>query len=384
MSKYWNKMEIMRQGKRFLKNEKEKGNDGELFISQDRPAFFVNKDYYTVKTSSNYDFSDNERKSIADFYGNNYRIDRSNNTIMVSKNDLDRFLNTRCELLTLHTDKLIGSIVSLIIPLHINVPGIDNKILVDQGDRINFYKSDANVIVFACASFLILDSKMRGKGMGMALIQESLQILYDNGGLGAYFINKVSRCDNSLSLVSWYYPLNFDKLDACKYDYSRDYKSYFVNNLEGVGLDVKKVVEENARIAYDFYFNSMKGKKFYFSPSYEYWLKWLESFPTYILLEKSEIVGLFCFNSDNIRYPLHRVELMTGKLIICIGKQPETLKSSLFIAKSLYDMLTLYQVGDLNEKVLTSVFAQKSHKSYINFFNTRLLLSASDFHAPLF
>jgi len=381
MSKYWNKMEILRQGKQFLKNQEEKEKNKDLFISQNKPAFFVNKDYYKVKTSSLYIFSVSELQQLSDFYCKNYRIGKSNNTIMLYKNNIENLLNINCELLTIYEDKnLIGSIISIIVPLYINIKDINNTIRVEQSERSNFYKQNPKKnIIFACSSFLILGDKYRGKGLGMALIQESLQILYENGGLGAYFINTVSRCDNSIPLFSWYYPLNLQKLDACKFNYPKDYKTYF--NLEKIE-NIVKVDIKNSKQSYDFYFDYMKDKNIYFSPSYEYWQKWIESFPTYILFQNEKIIGLFSFNSNYIRYSSN--ELNMGILLICIGEQPITLKSALYASKNLFDIITLYETGELTKKILKNVFAQNSHKSYINFFNTRIKITSAEFYCPLF
>ena len=395
MSKYWNKMEILRQGKQFLRSQEEKKREDEkknkkeekkeLFISQERPAFFVNKDYYTVKSSSTYNYSEKELEEISQFYCRNYRIGKSNNTIILYQKEIAAFLSTKSELVTIYDkNSLIGTIISIIVPLCINIPELNNGITVKQTERCDFYKGDKEKhLTFACASFLILDSKYRGKGLGMALIQESLQILYDNGGLGAFFINTVSRCDNSIPLFSWYYPLNLAKLDSCNYTYPKEYKSYF-NLPDKDERDVERVIVKNSKEAYEFYFNYMKGKKFYFAPSYEYWLKWIESFPTFIVRSHSGITGMYSFNSNNIRYPLFRCEIMTGILLTCIGEQPSTLKSSLITAKKMFDILTIYEIGDLTKIILRGVFAQNSHKSYINFFNTRLKLEAGDFYSPLF
>jgi hypothetical protein len=380
MSKYWNKMEILRQGKQFLKSQENKIN--ELFISQERPAFFVNKDYYNVKTSSTYNYSDKELEEISQFYCRNYRIGKSNNTIYVSNGDLKRYLNVLSEILIIKIDNsLIGSIISFNIPVVINTD-LNAIFSIKSSERFEFFKSKDSLI-FGCSSFLILDGKYRGKGLGMALIQESLQILYEYGGLGAYFINTVSRCDNSIPLFSWYYPLNLEKLDSCNYNYPKEYRSYF-NLPDKDEKEVERVIVKNSKEAYEFYFNYMKGKKFYFAPSYEYWLKWIESFPTYIVRAHSGITGMYSFNSNNIRYPLFRCEIMTGILLTCIGEQPSTLKSSLITAKKMFDMLTIYETGDLTKNIFRGVFAQNSHKSYINFFNTRLKLEAGDFYSPLF
>ncbi len=367
MSKYWNNMEIFKKYKK---------NDNTLFLSQKRPAFFVKRDY-TVLTSSKYLYSDTELLKLSNFYSKKYKVG-SSNIQQISLTDLKRFLNLYMEILTISRDKeLTGSIISIYTPITIQTE-LD-KTTIQTSERFNKVKTEKS-IMFACASYLILDEKNRGKGLGMALIQESLQKLYDHGGLGAYFINSVSRCDNSIPLNVWYYPLNLEKLDECKYDYPRDYKSHFLKNMSG-DFNVIKVVQENSKFAYEFYFNWMSKKIFYFSPNYEYWQKWIISFPTYIVYSEENIIGLYSFDSCNIRYPINQQNILTGKLLFCLG---DVLKAVLSTAKNLFDILELYETGDLNERYLKSVFAQKAYKKHINFFNTRIALKSSDFFAPLF
>jgi hypothetical protein len=340
----------------------------------------VKKDY-EVKESSTYNFSDEELINISSFYCNNFRIGNGNNTIMVTVSDLKKFLSIGAVVLTIFKGgNLIGSIISTIIPLKIyQFNNEDNKILN--------YKKDNTTFGFGCTSSLILEASLRGKGLGMALIQESLQLLYHNVGLGAYFINTVSRCDNSIPLSSWTFPLNFDKLDKCKFDYRSDYKIYFAKMLEDEKIMIKKVDEcnNNVVLAHDFYFNQVKDKKLYFAPSLEYWEKWILCFSTYLVYDKEQtLTGIFSFNSRIIKYPTNRVELNTGSLILCIGSQPMVLKAALFTAKSLFDLAFLFEIGDINKEILNSIFAQKTHTSYINFFNMRIKLNKEDFFAPPF
>lgn len=386
MSRYWSKMEILKNSKKYIDEKGEKDGKDNLFISQNRPVFFANKEHYNLLTSSKHDYTDLELDEISDFYCTNFRIEKSNNTFKISKKDLQSYLNVLSELLIIKNQgKLFGSIISLHIPIMINTT-LNKEVSTKYSDRFEYFKSE-NSFVFGCASFLILDQEHRGKGYGMALIQESLQIMYDNGGLAAYFINSTSRCENSIPLYSWYYPLNFDKLDKCKFFYPRDYKSRFLNNLskfENPEHRIVKVENENIKTAYTFYMSTIKDKIFYFTPSYQYWERWISSFPTYLLYHCEKIVGMFSYNSYNVHFPSNKVELSKGNILICVGKQPETLQASLVKAKFSYDMLTFYEVGDLSKNLLNDIFAQKHGKSYINFFNTRLKINSLDFYCPLF
>lgn len=397
MSKFWNKMAILREAKKYNKNLNKKGEENEedeensLYISQDKPAFFVNKDYYNVKTSSRDKYSETEIAELSDFYNKNFRVGKSNNTNIVSEEELYKYLSLSSEMLTIRKDsKLLGCMISIYIPTHVNIQYKQSQVC--QCEKFDEMCSD-NSTVFGCASFLILDESYKGKGLGMALIQESLQSFYEQGGLGAYFVNTVSRCDNSIKFQTWYFPFSFSKLNRCKYNYPKDYTQYFIQKLEDIkkeNLEIRKVKEEirnvkaeNVRAAYDFYILQGKDKKFFFIPSFEYWHKWISCFPTYIVLKNNAIIGLFCFRDSAIKY-YNKNEIKVGLTLLCIGEQPYTLKCTLLKASELYDIINFYELADLNKALLSSILAQKGQIRYINFYNTRLNLQASEFYAPIF
>jgi GNAT superfamily N-acetyltransferase len=371
IGKNWGKMEI-------LKNKVE---SKDLFISQNRPSFFVNKDLYTVHTSSKEIFTDEFLEKLSNFYNTHHRIERSNDTIEMSKENFKEYMNIDAEILTIYKDKIIGSMISVLLPIKINTD-LNQNISIESSDRIKSIKNDDSLL-FACASFLILEKKYRGKGFGMALIQESLQILHDIGGLGAFFVNKVSRCVNSVPLYSWYFPLNLEKLDKHNFQYPRDFK-YLFKLEENKNYKIVKVNESNAKESLNFYLNHVKDKKMYFLPSLNYWKKWIISFPTYVLFLNGEISGLFSFRNNIIRYPTNRMKISFAWLITCVGKQPETLKASLLISKKLFDMVKIFELGDLNSEIISSVNAQKSDKNYINFFNTQIFLKSNEIYFPIF
>jgi len=363
-----------------LRNKKD--DNANLYISQERPAFFVNNSLYKTSTSSKKIFSDEDIKEISKFYCSNYKIGKSNVTHKISINDLKRFLNLDCELLTIRKDNLIGSMLSIYVPVTINLT-IDKTKLIETSERFDNMKSHDS-IMFACASYLILSRKYRGKGYGMALIQESLQVFYDYGGLTAYFINSVSRCINSIPLYSWIFPLNLSKLDRCNFNYPSNYKSLF-NLKNNLTYTTVKINRENSLQALNFYHKFMKDKKLYFSPSKKYWLKWVKTFPTYMVFNNDEIIGLYCFNHEINYYPINKEELLVGSLLLCVGQQPQTLKNALLESKKYYDLVKIYETGDMNKKILNTVNAIKTEPNvFINFFNNQLFLKSSDIYIPLF
>ena len=342
MSKYWNKMEIFK-GKK----------DNNLFISQKKPLFFARKDY-ELETSSKVKLNTDE---IDKFYYFNYNVNEETSFTQLNSK---KYLYLDSEILTIKKDnKIIGSIVSVIIPVKINTE-LDKNVKIPLSERGSLFGSE-NTLIFACSSFLVIDKKYRRKGYGIAMIQESLQILYKNGGLGAYFINNVPRGNNNIKLNIWYF-------DLAK-----------MNN-NNTNLIVERVKEES----FNFYMSLVKDKKIAFIPSLNYWKKWVEVFPTYTVKKDDKLIGMFCFNNYNVRYPIKKSSLMKGNLLFCLGKQPETLESSIEKCKSYLNILEVYETGDLTSKLVRSLNGKTYEPKYINFFNTQIQLKASDFHCPLF
>lgn len=372
MSKYWKNMEI----------NKNKKPSSSLFISQERLAFLVNKNYYTIDTSSENELTDEKIENISNFYQKNYSIDNETNVTQLMPSDIIRYNNIDAEILTIYVkSKFVGSIISCLVPVKI-ITSLDTEILIECSDRFNFVKSE-NSIIFGATSFLVLDRKYRGKGLGMALIQESLQILYANGGLTAYFINSISRCDNSIKLFYWYFPINLERLPSSIYP--QNYRHLFQIGTLNSDMKTIKVNKDNIEESFLFYDSLIKKKRFVFAPSLLYWEKWIAAFPTYLVFKNNEAIGVFSFNSNTVRYPINRITILKGYLLSCIGKQPETLQASLFTAKQFYDILEFTETGDLNASLLSSISAQKYNKyKYINFFNTTISLHSSDMYVPLF
>lgn len=366
VSTFWNKMKI------FTKDRKNV-DVNELYISQELPEFSVRNDYTKKR-----EYNSIEIKELSNFYRYNFRIGKSNNSIFVPESDLTNILNMKGEVITIYKDNiLVGSIISYEIPVAINKK-INIPNVITNFDNI---KNKHDDVIFGCTTGLILQKKFRGTGLGIILIQESLQRMYETGIKAAYFINNVSRCSNSIPIINWYYPLNLDKLDKCHYLYPREFRNRF--SVEGSNMSMI-VNSDNAIMAHDFYTRYVKEKLFYFSPSIEYYQKWIKRFETYVVLENSRITGLFTFNHVSIWYPSLNAVLEIGYLITCIGEDIDfTIEQVLLQGKNSFDLIIFHELGDIKSKNLEKIFAQRNFKSYINFFNTPVQLSHADFYAPV-
>lgn len=367
-SLFWKKMKILT-----TINSKDI-NMNELYISDERPNFFANIDDYDKKNS----YNDKELQQLSDFYRYNFRIGKSNNTIFIPKYELQKILDMKGEIITLYKENnLIGSIISYEIPLSINV-NINKKINDTIYDNIKYRQSD---IVFGCTTCLILHKKYRGTGLGMALIQESLQVMHETGIKAAYFVNDVSRCANSITNINWYFPLNLEKLDNCHFLYPREFRSRFQVKDNPLSFLVDN---HNLKDSHNFYIEYIKEKPFYFSPSFEYYQKWVDRFRTYIVLENNNITGIFTFNHRSVWYPSLNAVLEIGYLITCIGNNIDfVIQQVLLEGKKTFDLIIFHELGDIKAENLDKIFAQRNYKTYINFFNTPILLKASDFYAPV-
>jgi len=374
MSNFWDKMKILKSSKKYIQ-KKENEN---VFISLDKPCFFNVEDYnYIVKTSSKKRFSDEEILKLSIFYSNNFRIGKSNDTIFIKREELEKILNIQGEILCLYiSEVLIGSIISFPLSVGLNT----NRNINTNKTIYENIKCKNEDIIMPCSTYLLLDKKYRGKGLGIALIQESLQLFNEYGGLAAYFINKISRCDNSIPIINWIFPLNLDKLDSCKFNYPRNYKNIF--NINGKSKAIL-VNNSNIKDTYNFFIDYVSDKKMYFSPSLDFYSKWIILFPTYIIKDKEEIIGLFSFHNKEIWYPSLNTKINSCFVITCIGKNIEQILSETVLkTKEFYDVVTFYELGDLKSENLNKMFAQKSSISYVNFFNISLYLKPSDFYLP--
>lgn len=371
MSKYWSKMELLRKEKIEEKEERELS----LYISQDRPAFFVNKNMYKVTTSSKVKFDKKFIGELSKFYSKNYKVNNSENIITLSEDNIQNLLNIDAEVLTISkslknkNNDILGSIISLILPIKVNIK-CDKTKLTEYEERMRFLRYDEETEGMGCTSFLILQEKYRGKGYGMALIQESLQVLYEIGGLGAYFMNSTPRGENSIKIRNWC--LNFPSNSV-------------LNQKQKEIEKVERVTEKNIKKAHEYLISQMKEKPVSFLPSYPFFQKWYQSFYVYIYLnEKEDILGLYSIHKHTINYPSQNngkrqiIQKGVGFLHLCIGDI-----TGIKLIKDI-NQIVVYEVGDITEEILVKNNFQWFVDSYMNFFNLRINFKKEDIYFPLF
>jgi len=378
-SLYWDKMLIMRGE---IGSEKEK----DIIISQERPNFFAHNKKYQLYCTSEKSFDLKTLQEIGDFYSQNNEL-YTGAVIKISPKDIKKYLDVDSEIVYIERNrKILGCIVNVLFPTRINLD-ITIPDLLDKSERYHRLlpvKKDDKDIILPCTTFLNNHKKYRGKGLGMMLIQKSLQINYDIGNLSAYFLNSVPRCDNAIKINIWTYPCNFSRLEKLGIPYNRRFKNKYDRDL-GADLKIILVDEKNSPEALFLYKSLVKDKSIYFNPDIKYWNKFIKSFRTYIVLSNGKNIGIFSSYHNNIYVTSNKCEITYGNRLICIGKQPETLECMLHQSrKNGYDIIHLQEVGDLTCDLLRKSYCTKTNNSdYLNFYNFRIVLSASDIYLPL-
>ena len=378
-SLYWDKMLILHD-----KNSNKDEND--LVISKEEPNFFAPMGPFTIHSVYE-EKSDKIFNELSTFYSKNNVLSNGNMT-QVSEHDLRRYYNVSVtEILCCRSKlskKIIGSILSILFPIKLNIDNI-SIYRRDKSSRTKYLvENNPDVVLFAATTFLNASKKYRGKGLGMVLIQKSLQVAYEIGVICAYFLNTVPRCSNAVEIKCWVFPLNIKKHEQYRLGYMRKYRNYYLN-LKSDGFEVQKIDNGNYKPSYYEYINLIKDKKFSLYPDLEYWDRWINNFDTYTVIINGKIQGIFCC----IKYTIYAVScgkyLDYGNRLICVGKQPETAEAMLLeCQKSGIDILLLQEVGDLDEDLLHYIHAQKTKTSdYLNFYNTKIKLEAKDLYAPM-
>ena len=387
---YWDKMLIMQTGKKY--------DDSNLIISENRPSFFAMTNFSKTFKSAFSKFQLmclNEKtlkldgkilQEISDFY-TKHNLMLSGNMNRVKITDLTKYINLDAELIIIKKDeKILGSILSLPLPIHIetDLKINDNIAKGKRYENIIPVNADHKIFFVGHTTFLNNHKKYRGKGLGMILIQKSLQVAYDIGVLISYFLNRQARCSNAIKIRNWIFPVNPDRLDILNISYPRKYRSSYIFNLADAHTIIA-IDENNSEKAFSLYLKLVSPKKFYLCPDLKYWKKWIENHKTYMLKIKDNCVGIFTINKITSYIPSKKCEIQHGNVLICVGQQPETLKSLIYTARlDNYDMITLQECGDLNSYLLTKIMAiNTGTHDYLNFYNTKLVLHASDIYAPL-
>lgn len=376
MSRFWINMNLLRKTVAGKEKKKEKNS---LFLSNEAPDIVDKKDLI-VKNNL-----ENNLSKLAEFYNYYYMISKTNFRIKISEEELSKYWNNlRTEIVCLYDkDSLIGSIISFAIPIQIISPlSLCNKD-INETSFAKETKCKETDHFMACTSYLILHNKHRGKGLGILMIQESLKVLHSLGGKAAYFINRVTRGDNSISLPVWYYPINIQKLRNCGYPYPKLY-TFSLSSSPDITVSECSPYTDISKLAFDYYTDYIKDKSFAFSPSYEYFNKWLSTFQSFLIFSKLEnILGFFSIMVRPCYYPNHKETINQGYVIMNVGTSNIKEIVSICREKKICDIINFYEIGDIKFNDLKEAFCQGAGNLYVNFYNLNLHVDTNNFYAPI-
>lgn len=350
-SNFWNKMNIYRKSIRRRTNN--------LYISTDPPPVFADRNSYIFEV---YDetSSDEEIKEICDFHNSEY-YDLGKNRVKIDLDiqELKNYIDLGSQICLLRNKQ--NQIICMCLKIHLPTK-MDTSLNINSIEYSEKYKSIVgdSLLLGVCTNY-IAKSEYRKKGFGAALLQESINFFYNGGGLGALFVNYTSRSDNSVPLNYWTIPFCTKK--DC--------------------YDVQKVNEKKSEETLNYYLSKVSNKKFYFSPSLDYWKKWISFFPTYVIYNKENKIESLCSCSIS-KTLVKNIKSNTCYLKLFVGEK-DTL-STLFgqLGKDGYDNIYVRELGELTESVLLSLNAQRTGKKYINFYNMQMYVKPTDFFVPLF
>lgn len=367
----------------------------DFIISQEPPNFFSKKILYKLDKNicihSLHDKNINLThilKKLSNFYKKNNKL-KTGNTILLEPNDILKYIDLNAELVILTKNKkILGSMLSVHIPIKINF-NIKINDIVEKSEK---YKkilpdnSDGKNIIFGCTTFLNNDKRYRGKGLGMVMIQKSLQIAYEEGVLTAYFLNRVKRCKNSVPIRNWYFPINLIKCDKCGIGYDKKYRGYYKLKYNPK-YNIVKVTHKNLKLSLNAYLELVKNKKFYMIPDLNYWRIWITLFNTYIIKKNDEIISVFTINYFNNLLP-NKNRLKYGQIMLYVTNSNysvDNIKILLYTAKvENYDIMHLQEIGDITNFILKKISAVDSKLyDYLNFYNSTIQLKNTDLYIPL-
>lgn len=257
---------------------------------------------------------------------------------------------------------------------------------------------------------MCVHSKLRKKGMCMALIREVTQFGYKNGMYCGYHIVPSPHTSNFIKVHGWIRVVNrkLAKINGFEFNNNSisaadntnttnpnpnnttlymepDSDHYTIN--EPSGLIFEKLTSNNS----DKYFwmipEIMCTYKFAFLPDQKTLKMWCSTYDTYIVVDNKLPVGVF---SINITHPYNsntKKQTTVANLIWCAGKQPHTLNMALYVSKYKYNNVNVlfgYQMSGITKNTINSVHGESlPTASYFELYNNALQFDAEDVSVPL-
>lgn len=314
----------------------------------------------------------------------------SGNYTLLPKSEIERYLRieTYCVLMRGEgNSKLYGTIFSIPFPIRCSLSaGIIEK---------EEYTKNI-VVTHGCTTFLNMNSKIRKLGLSMHLIRELSLYGHENNIYCSYQLTPFKLCENSFEVSAWYRPINLIKALSLGFPFKgfNELNKLMKNKMAykcktPKGYNIKRVLNKNKDKALSFYKQLVEDKKFVFYPSDEYFFKWIQEFPTYLVQKDKLNVGIYSLKS--VYCKMGETDL-DGTLCLpaFFNSIPEekskVLKCLISTAEERqFDVLYLHSVGDLDPETLKSANSTElPNKSWFSLYNNSIILKPEDIHVPLF
>lgn len=320
-----------------------------LFLTEKLENFEVKEDNY-LEVNNKEDII-----NICNFYRDNLFLVEGNIYLIIEEVDINKYYDLNCQMVTIRKNKespIIGSMLSIFLGVRFS------DFLSTESNRYG----ETGSYHLACSTYLNTNYKYRNKGYGLEVIKYSLNILKEVEGIGAYFINNKSRCFNSIPLKVWVVNhKNMTKQTKSSFNLIKDEESIIKSH--------KYLLEKGI------------NKKMYFYPKLEYWRKWVQIFPSYIIIENDNITGLFSFNIEKIK-TIHQQILQGASLFFYVSDNKNNIYN-VMEAANVYDYLALYEIGDINLNILKEIRADLSTRRHINFYNISSKFLPHEVYIPI-
>jgi len=309
---------------------------------------------------------DEEHKDNIVKFINEYNKTISGNITLIDKELINKFSNIGAYFNNMmKNNKIIGIII--LIPLTI-------------------CKNKENINKSGLSTFFCIHPSLRKLGLGSNMIKNSIKIGIDNNINTCYYIGPIKKYQNSLSLTDWYRPININILnksgftlpfikdtikDKIKYKPSWD-KKYIIN----------KINNDNIIESLNYYLKEINNLKISYYPDLDEWIKWINNFRTYIVINKENIIlglfSMFDFNAliNNIKIKITSPILYCGNTI--------TMKALIYENKN-YDLIYGYIYNNITSEIIKNnkgIISNNKNK-WLSFYNYEMLINENEICIPL-
>jgi len=361
-SKYWKEMYISADNN---------ASPDSFIISKQPPAPYTDRD--NIKISRG--IVQEEYEEVCAFIEQHNRMSTGNTTLL-PKEELVRYLSlpNTSVLMRSPNGKLMGLIISLELPVR------------------NKNKTNEEIIVHGCTTFLNVHGSLRGHGLCMALIRGLIGYGFEDGHYCDYHMVAFELGANSIPLNSWFRPIRLERAKDLGFLYPGygNPRNSRRNRLRYRTTIPKEhryelVTEDDLEEGLRYYLKTVENENFAFWPDLQLWSQWVKSFPTYLVYKGENIVGITSLNTIYCRMEQTGG---TGKVlfpIICNGDMSSVMPVLNTIAKENgYDIIYYHQHGLVTEADLESVNAIKTTTTmWFSLYNNQIKLTDQDIMVPL-